>query len=193
MDEAGWDIADIAGNSLGGYVALRLAERGRARSVVAFAPAGGRGVEDPATQDLLVRQRGLYDTMVRIAPRAHLMVTTPERRRQATHSITVRSEHIPAALIEHQIMGIARCDGAPALIDAAAAGGWPVDASRITCPVRIAWGEADELLPWPDAAARWREALPTADWVVLEDVGHAPQLDVPLETAELILGFTGAC
>jgi len=28
--------------------------------------------------------------------------------------------------------------------------------------------------------------------VELEGVGHCPQLDVPLETAQLILGFTGA-
>jgi len=26
--------------------------------------------------------------------------------------------------------------------------------------------------------------------VMLDDVGHSPQLDVPLETAQLILGFT---
>jgi pimeloyl-ACP methyl ester carboxylesterase len=29
-----------------------------------------------------------------------------------------------------------------------------------------------------------------ADWVELDGVGHCPQLDVPLETAQLILGFT---
>ena len=32
--------------------------------------------------------------------------------------------------------------------------------------------------------------LPNADWVELEGVGHCPQLDVPLETAQLILGVT---
>jgi pimeloyl-ACP methyl ester carboxylesterase len=41
MDEAGFQRARIVGNSLGGYVALRLAEQGRAESVVALAPAGG--------------------------------------------------------------------------------------------------------------------------------------------------------
>src|SRR3954467_10212641 len=41
MDEGGIETAHIGGNSLGGYMALRLAERGRARSVVALAPAGG--------------------------------------------------------------------------------------------------------------------------------------------------------
>jgi pimeloyl-ACP methyl ester carboxylesterase len=69
--------------------------------------------------------------------------------------------------------------------------GYHVQADRITCPVRVVWGTEDALLPWPGAAARYRdEWLPQADWVVLDGVGHCPQLDVPLETTELILGFT---
>jgi pimeloyl-ACP methyl ester carboxylesterase len=49
----------------------------------------------------------------------------------------------------------------------------------------------DMLLRWPSAAARFRQSLPHADWVELDGVGHCPQLDVPLETAQLILEFTG--
>jgi pimeloyl-ACP methyl ester carboxylesterase len=57
--------------------------------------------------------------------------------------------------------------------------------------VRIVWGAEDRLLSWPRAAERYRrEWLPHADWVLLDGVGHCPQLDVPLETAELILGFS---
>jgi pimeloyl-ACP methyl ester carboxylesterase len=40
MDDAGFATAHLVGNSLGGYIALELAARGRSRSVVAFAPAG---------------------------------------------------------------------------------------------------------------------------------------------------------
>jgi pimeloyl-ACP methyl ester carboxylesterase len=36
------------------------------------------------------------------------------------------------------------------------------------------------------------EWVPHAEWVELEGAGHCPQLDVPLETAELILGLTSA-
>jgi pimeloyl-ACP methyl ester carboxylesterase len=69
--------------------------------------------------------------------------------------------------------------------------GWSLDAARIDCPVRVVWGTEDRLLPWPSAAVRYRrDWLPHADWVVLDGVGHAPQLDVPLETAQLILGLT---
>ena len=40
MGRAGFDRAHIAGNSLGGWVALELARRGRAETVTAISPAG---------------------------------------------------------------------------------------------------------------------------------------------------------
>jgi pimeloyl-ACP methyl ester carboxylesterase len=40
MDEAGFERAVVCGNSLGGWIALVLARRGRATSVVAISPAG---------------------------------------------------------------------------------------------------------------------------------------------------------
>ena len=41
MDAAGFETAHLVGNSLGGWVVLELAARGRARSVTALSPAGG--------------------------------------------------------------------------------------------------------------------------------------------------------
>jgi pimeloyl-ACP methyl ester carboxylesterase len=191
MDEAGMHTAHIAGNSAGGYVALQLAERGRARSVVAFAPAGGWGRGDDGFRSLLAFQASLQDEITAAAPFAESLVSTVEGRRRATRLTTERYEHIPAELLAHQILGIACCTGAPAMIELAAREGWELDAERITCPVRIVWGTADRLLPWPSAAVRYREEwLPNADWVELDGVGHCPQLDVPLEAAQLILGFT---
>jgi len=79
------------------------------------------------------------------------------------------------------------------LIEHALRESWSLDAERITCSVRVLWGNDYKLLPWPSAAARFRdEWLVQADWVVLDGVGHCPQLDIPLETAQLIIGFT-AC
>jgi len=189
MDAAGFGTAHVAGNSLGGYVALQLAARGRARTVVALAPAGGW--DDDSYKDVLGLQSELIEQMRAAAPHAEAILATPEGRRRATSLITVRFEHIPGELLAHLLRAGAAAEAAPALIEHALRAGWHVDAERITCPVRIVWGTADRLLPWPGAAARFRhEWLPHADWVVLDGVGHEPQLDVPLETAQLILGFT---
>jgi pimeloyl-ACP methyl ester carboxylesterase len=184
MDAAGFETAHVAGNSLGGYVALQLAARGRARTVVALAPAGGY-------REVLTLQAGMREQARAAAPHAGALLATPQGRRRATELLTVNYEHIPVELVAHQMLGVAGCAAAEPLIEHALREGWPLDPEQVTCPVRIVWGTEDRLLPWPDAAERFRAAFPHADWVELDGVGHCPQLDVPLEAAELILGFTG--
>ena len=183
MDDAGFETAHVAGNSLGGYVALALAARGRARTVVAFAPAGG-------WTEVLDLQDGMQEQARAAAPHARALLATPAGRRRATELLTVEYVHIPVELLAHQLLGVAGCTAAEAMIANARREGWPLAPERITCPVRIVWGTADRLLPYPAAAERFRRELPQADWVELDGVGHCPPLDVPLETAQLILGFT---
>jgi pimeloyl-ACP methyl ester carboxylesterase len=191
MDDAGLETAHLVGNSLGGYVALQLAARGRARTVVALAPAGGWAEGDASYRELLAFQAALLEQSRAAAPFAEALVATPEGRRRATQYQTTNFEHIPPELLAHQLRGVAACEDGLAMIENALRTRWTVDAERITCPVRIVWGTEDRLLPWPSAAAHFRtQWLLHADWVELEGVGHAPQLDVPLETAQLILGFT---
>jgi pimeloyl-ACP methyl ester carboxylesterase len=191
MDAAGFATAHLVGNSLGAYLALRLAARGRARTVVALAPAGGWAPGDDAPAQVLGYFAATRELVLAAAPHADAIAATPEGRRRATAYITSAYEHLPSALVAHLIRGAAGCEGAPALIDHALHHGWSLDAERVTCPVRMVWGTADKLLTWPSAAIRYRDSwLPQADWVVLDGVGHCPQLDAPLEAAQLILGFT---
>jgi len=189
MDEAGFQTAHVVGNSLGGYLALRLAARGRARSVVALAPAGGWAPGDPSYEETMA----VFTTMERalgdMAPNADAIMATDAGRRQATQFLAERYEHIPADWLVHQMIGAASIR-VSAMIDSALRDAWTLEPERIACPVRIVWGTADRLLAWPSTAARYRGWLPHADWVELDGVGHCPQLDVPLETAQLILGFT---
>jgi len=190
MDEAGFATAHVVGNSLGGYLAFLLAARGRARSVVALAPAGGWAPGDGAYRDTLAHFERMHEQLAALAPHADAIVASPGGRRRATLFTTVRFEHIPAELLAHQTVGAATCTATAPLVALARRDGWRVPAERVDCPVRIVWGTRDELLPWPATASRYRhDWFPHADWVVLDDVGHAPQLDVPLETAQLILGF----
>jgi pimeloyl-ACP methyl ester carboxylesterase len=191
MDEAGFATAHIAGNSLGGYVALQLAARGRARSVVALAPAGGWADGDDSFRDALDHFATMQELLRTAAPRADEIVSSLEGRRRASAYIATNFEHIPHELLAHAMRGAADCAAVFPLIELARREGWKVDAERIGCPVRVVWGTADRLLPWPRSAARFHDDwLPHADWVELDGIGHCPQLDVPVETAELILGVT---
>ena len=77
MDEAGFATAHIAGNSLGGFVALQLAARGRARSVVAFAPAGGWAAGRPLVRaSCSPSQAAMHEQAQAAAPHAEAIVAT---------------------------------------------------------------------------------------------------------------------
>ena len=191
MDDAGFETAHIVGNSLGGYMALQLAARGRARSVVALAPGGGWAQGDDSYLQTLDFFPDMQRQVKAIAPYVDRFLTSSEGKRRATLYTTVNYEHIPAELLAHQTRGVAACEGVVPMTEYVKREGYHLDAEKITCPVRVVWGTEDKLLAWPSAAVRYREEwLPHADWIELEGVGHSPQLDVPLETAQLILGFT---
>lgn len=191
LDEAGIGVAHLAGNSLGGYLALRLAARGRAASVVALAPAGGWAESDPTLSDTLSLLGAWKDLAASVVPHLDAILEAPGGRRQLTASIMSRHEHVPADLIAHQVLGSAACDAFEPVIETAVRKGYSLDTAAISCPVRVVWGTSDRILPWPSAAARYLgEWLPEADWVTLEGAGHCLQLDAPLETARLIGDFT---
>jgi pimeloyl-ACP methyl ester carboxylesterase len=190
LDQAGWEAPAIAGNSLGGYVALHLAARGRARAVVALAPAGGWELGDPAIAETLDYFRTMGVLAREAASRADLIASTPEGRVRATAAYASTPDHLSPDLIANLIRGAAACEPEP-LVAFAEREGWRLDAERIDCPVRLVWGSEDTLLALPGAAKRFREEwLPQAEWVEIEGAGHCPQLDHPLETAELIAGFS---
>ncbi len=159
---------------------------------MAFAPAGGWAKSDESSEDTLGFFTTMHDHLKAAAPHAEAIVATTEGRRSAAQFIATHFEHIPAELLAHQILGAASYDAVP-LIEYAIREGYSLEAERITCPVRIVWGTDDKLLSWPSTAARFlNDWLPHADWVELEGIGHCPQLDIPLEAAQLILGFTAA-
>ena len=55
LDGLGVGTAHFAGNSMGGALALELAKRGRARSVVAISPGGGWREDDAREVERIIR------------------------------------------------------------------------------------------------------------------------------------------
>ncbi|HMT05474.1 MAG: alpha/beta hydrolase [Solirubrobacterales bacterium] len=190
LDEAGIETAHIVGNSLGGYAALALATRGRAKTATALAPAGGWAADDPALNQTMDFFQEMHGMITLAAPHVDSLVETPEGRAQAMQFLTEHPEVMPKELVAQVVLGAAGCVDAVDLAEMGRTANWELATEAIDCPVRMIWGTSDRILAWPTAAARFRESLPNADWIELEGVGHCPQLDVPVETAQLILDFT---
>lgn len=188
LDDAGIGQAHLVGNSLGGYAALHLAARGRATSVTALAPAGGWAAGDDSYFAVLDQFVALKEMLSGAMQFLDALIATPEGRRQATQLITVNYEHLEPEYIAHLVTAVAACDALGPLVDYSRREGWNLDAAAVDCPVRVVWGSEDLVLPAGVADVRYRtDWLPQAEWVDLDGVGHCPQIDVPSQTAQLII------
>lgn len=189
MDAAGFETAHLVGNSLGGWIVLELAARGRARSVVAISPAGGwdqgnrRALR--AYWELILSQK----VLALAGPLAERFAARPGLRKLALANLVSDPAAVPAGLAAALIRGAGDCPAALPLLAQTRREGYP-DLAAIECPVRIVWGTHDRLLPVRSLSERFRRTLPQAEWVEIEGAGHLPQVDHPEVTAELILAGT---
>ncbi|GAC1324090.1 MAG: alpha/beta hydrolase [Thermoleophilaceae bacterium] len=190
MDEAGLDRAHLLGNSLGGWIALELAARGRARSVVALSPAGGweRGGRAERRIGRLFRRN--HRLLRLFGDHARTIAARPRLRSIALRDVVSRPWQVPPDAAFDMIVGAARCavhlDG----LDELRRGAFPDQLAAIDCPVRIVWGVEDRILPLRSASTRLRELVPRAEWVELEGLGHCPMWDDPQLVVSTTLAVT---
>jgi pimeloyl-ACP methyl ester carboxylesterase len=189
MDAAGFESAHLAGNSLGGWIALELAARGRARSVLALSPAGGWEAGTRAEK----RLRGLFRRNHRLSkamlPWVDSLMRRPRLRRALMSQMAVRGELIPPAAAAQFLRDTVACPIYFDLMDAILRDGPPQSFGELSCPVLLAWGTRDRVLPSPRYSKRLRELLPAAEWVELRDLGHVPMSDDPQLVARTISDF----
>jgi pimeloyl-ACP methyl ester carboxylesterase len=190
MDDAGFDTAHLVGNSLGGWIALELARRGRARSVVAIAPAGGweAGTRDERRlRNLFRRSHRLASAL---APHADSVLRRPRLRRLLLSQGVARGELIPPATAAAMVRDSVECPIYFPLMDAILRDGPPASFSGISCPVLLAWGTRDRILPAPRYSARLRNMIPAAEWLEFAGLGHMPMSDDRELVARTIIDFT---
>src|ERR1700722_1440475 len=92
LDERGVGRAHLVGNSMGGSLAIELAKRGRARSVVAFSPGGGwelGGSEPERVASFFARQMRMLRVSRRQIPR---LMARPGARKLALRDIMRHGE-----------------------------------------------------------------------------------------------------
>ncbi|ANY05279.1 alpha/beta fold hydrolase [Pseudonocardia sp. HH130630-07] len=188
LDELGIDERPhVVGNSLGGWAALELARRGRARSVVALSPAGAWALP-----------KDLYRLLATFRVGALLAGWAPVRRLAACGlvrrllllTLAERADRYTAEDVDVLFDDLAECTVLDPLLSAAAMDTAIAPFDGLPCPIRIAWSGSDRTIPFARYGRPLMEAVPGAELVVLPGVGHVPMVDNPALVAWTILQHT---
>jgi pimeloyl-ACP methyl ester carboxylesterase len=181
VEELDLERPHVAGNSLGGGVALELGRRGWARSVCAISPIGfAAGREGAYARGMLRSIRAVAGALDAHAETAYGGAV---RRTALMNLIVARPWRIPGPAAAHMNHCTARSRGWDATLPAVS--DWtPV---MPECPTTIAWGERDRLLLTSRQAPRAERRLPGARHVRLRGCGHVPMWDDPEQVARAIL------
>jgi pimeloyl-ACP methyl ester carboxylesterase len=183
----GVDRPHLAGNSLGGALAIELAAAGRARSVTALSPLGlGTATESWWGFGVLVEHRVLS-----FLPEAAIrrVVATPIGRRLSMAMIMSAPDRLTPERCTRDALAMRRGKGFRPV--ARMTRGYQLPAVTVDVPMTIAWGDRDRIL-LPRQAIRARNRLPSARHLTLPRCGHVPMGDNPSLVARTILETTGA-
>jgi pimeloyl-ACP methyl ester carboxylesterase len=178
LDELGVGTAHIVGNSMGGSLAIELAKRGRARSVVGLSPGGGwelGGPEPKRIARFFARQMRIVRASRKQIPR---LMRRPGARKLAFRDIMRHGELIaPADAVDLSLdpLGCAVVDDVLASLRAGRA--HLEDLDQVSAPTLLAWAERDRILPLATCSARFRREIPNVEFQVLPRVGHVPMWD----------------
>lgn len=181
LDRLGFARAHLAGNSMGGWVALELARRGRALSVCALSPAGvwEAGGQHRASHKL----RSARDSSRVSRWLLPLLARSARFRRWALRDNAVRGELVSREELLAMIDDMLGCAVSEDLLRTTEA----LTPLEPSCPVTLAWCGEDRLFPVHLHRERAEALVPSARFSILRDVGHVPMLDNPGLVAQTIL------
>ncbi|WP_439081250.1 alpha/beta fold hydrolase [Streptomyces sp. WL006] len=181
--ELGLDRPHVAGNSLGGLIALELGRAGLVRSVTALSPAGFWTEPE---------RRYAFGTL-RTMRRAALAMPLPliERlsrgaagRTALTSTIYARPGRRSPEAVVAETLALREATGFHATM--AAGRGTTFDQDVKGIPVTVAWGTADRIL-LRRQGIRAKRVLPDARLVRLPGCGHVPMNDDPALVTRVVL------
>ena len=181
------------GNSLGGCVVLRLAERhgDRLAGVVGVAPAG---LEMTRLLHLVQRDPVLRSLVSLPTPVPSFVLRSAVARlyRQLAFAVPDRIDPVVVSNFTYHHRRRARVahylDTAHRLLPELH---HPFRLERIKVPVLLIWGDRDRLV-FSRGAKRVLDAVPGARLELLKGVGHCPQVEASERFTRLLLGFARA-
>lgn len=187
LDELGLDSVHVAGNSIGGWVALELARLQRARTVTALSPGGLWGRRAPVFIRTTMRQVRMNARVVRrLAPDAP---RTRLARALFMAQVSGHPSQVPYEAANNAVHDMAAAPGFRETLRAAESTGFR-DGAAIGVPVTVAFGSRDRVLP-PVVARRRGELPAQTRWIKIKGSGHIPMFDDPRAVVALLLYTTG--
>ncbi len=184
MDAVGWQSAHVVGNSLGGWAALELARRGRARTVTAIAPAGG--YDGLLPRDVAMGMSFAAFATTRVVLRGLTALPRMPFMRLGLKAVAHDPGRIDPADARHvarSAMGATH----PFQVLLAAMRSIPADGlGTIECPVHLVFAGKDLVIPPALYSSYFIDRIPHAEVTMLENLGHCPQVEEPAMTAGLI-------
>ncbi|RNL87571.1 alpha/beta fold hydrolase [Halostreptopolyspora alba] len=180
--ELGVERPHVAGNSLGGAIALELGARGAAASVTALSPIGFNSA--PTKAGFRILARGARVAARIPEPVRQAAAGSPPARAAARRIL--RGNHAAASARHIRFDARKLAADSPFVRLAPLAARYSFSASSVPCPVTIAWGDRDRLLP-PGGARRALGRIPHAHQVTLLGCGHIPMADNPRAVAAEIM------
>lgn len=187
MDEAGFERAHITGNSLGGWIALELARRGRATRAIAISPAGLQHAREKGWgRNMLLAMRWA----ARNVPAPESLLRTPVGPVLFAGPVVARPWRMNPDDFPEVLRLFAEAPGFHATLPHTF-GGQPKGLDAIDVPVLILWGTRDVLL-LPRQGRRFERLIPNSELRYLAGIGHTPMSDDPELLAGAIAGFATA-
>jgi pimeloyl-ACP methyl ester carboxylesterase len=184
MSREGFDTAHLAGNSLGGWISLELARRGRARTVTAISPAGlGLPRERNWGAALLRGMRWAAQTL----PASEALLRNPVTRSLLAGPTCARPWNYSAEQLMEESELFANCPGFDATLPHTFHG-QPGGLTELDLPVLILWGTLDFIL-LPRQGRRFERLIPGSELRYISGIGHTPMTDAPEQLAAAIEEF----
>jgi pimeloyl-ACP methyl ester carboxylesterase len=183
LAELGLKRPHVAGNSMGGAIALELARRHAVSTVSAFSPAGFWTALELRFTQFSLRAVGSIPQAAR--PSLEALARTRGGRVALFSQTFGYPSRLPA---EEAVATLRDAWASPILsdaLDAFAQYRFLAPEQLRSTPVTIAWGKHDRLLPYRLQAPRAQTMLPWATHVTL-GAGHVPFYDDPAAVAEVI-------
>lgn len=189
FEELGLARPHVAGNSMGGAIALELARRGLVASATAISPAG---FWSPGERRFCQRSLALLGGVPAVArPAVAAAARTRAGRIALFGQLVGRPTRTPA---EEALGTLEDAWARSETLDACLKGFDHYDFARghelDATPVTVAWGSRDRLLLYRPQSGRARTALPGARHLTLAGLGHVPTYDDPGMVAGAIRATT---